>query len=130
MTNADYAAEIAQIRQIRATVEQAENELDVAAIGELFAENVAMMPKGGPVLRGAEAVTAFHRDFYEGLKEFDISFSPEDITVQSTIAIEKGTYEATLVPKGDGEAQSVSGQFLYFYEQDEDGEWKILRMSW
>lgn len=130
MTNAEYTAEIKQIREIREAVEQAEKELDAAAIGELFAENVAMMPEGGPVLRGSRAVMDFHRDFYEGLKDFEISFSVEDITVQNTIAMEKGTYEATLVPKDNGEEQNVSGRYLYFYEQDEEGEWKILRMSW
>jgi uncharacterized protein (TIGR02246 family) len=130
MTNAEYAAEIERIRQIREAMEQAEKELDVAAVVELFAENVAMMPEGGPELSGLEAVAAFHRDFYDGLEEFDINFTAEDTTVQSTIAMEKGTYEATLVAKEDGEAQDVSGRYLYFYEQDEDGEWKILRMSW
>jgi uncharacterized protein (TIGR02246 family) len=130
MTKTGYEDEIEKIRQIREEVEEAEKNLDAVALGKLFADDVAMMPEGGPEVRGSEAVIAYHRDLYDGLEVLDIDFLIEDIAVLSSIAMEKGSYTANLVPKGDGETQNISGQYLYFYEQDSDSKWKILRMSW
>jgi uncharacterized protein (TIGR02246 family) len=126
----DHKAEMKKIQQIRAAVEKAERELDADALGNLFAENVAMMPQGGPRIWGAKDVVAFHRDFYDAYERFDIDFSIEEIVVQGGMAMEKGSYTAELVPKGAGEVENASGHYLYFYEQDDDGVWKILRMSW
>lgn len=123
-------AEIERIRQIRRAVEKAERELDAQALGNLFADNVAMMPQSGPRVWGAAEVVAFHRDLYDGYERFDVDFSIEDITVLGGLAMEKGSYTAELVPKGGGETENVAGQYLYCYEQDADGTWKILRMSW
>jgi uncharacterized protein (TIGR02246 family) len=130
MARTDYHAEIKRIRQIREAVEKAEREMDAEAFGHLFAKNVAMMPRGGPTVRGSEDVIAFHRDLYDGYERFDVDFSIEDITVLGGLAMEKGSYTAELVPKSGGEPENVTGRYLYFYEQDADGAWKILRMSW
>lgn len=130
MTKTGYEDEIEKIRQIRKEVEEAERDLDVVAFGKLFADDVAMMPEAGPEVRGSEAVIAYHRDLYDSLEVLDIDFSIEDITVLSSIAMKKGSYTANLVPKGDGESQNISGQYLYFYEKNTEGKWKILRLSW
>jgi uncharacterized protein (TIGR02246 family) len=130
MTKSDHYAEIERIRQIREAVEKAERELDAESLGDLFANNVAMMPRGGPKVWGSEEVVAFHQDLYDGYERFDVNFSIEDIILLGDIAMEKGSYTAELVPKGGGEPENVTGQYLYFYEKDTDGKWKILRMSW
>lgn len=130
MTEIDYNAEIETIRRIRTAVEKAERQLDAEALGNLFADNVAMMPQDGPRIGGSKDVVAFHQDLYDGYERFDVDFSIEDITVLGGIAMERGSYKAELVPMGGGEPENVSGQYLYFYEQDADGVWKILRMSW
>jgi len=130
MTKKDLDAPIEEIRRIRRAVEEAEIDLDSGAFGELLADDVAMMPVNGPELKGSKKVISYHRDLYAGLDVLDIAFSIEDITVLGGIAVEKGAYKARLVPKGDGDPQDISGQYLYTYEKDSSGAWKIHRMSW
>ena len=89
-----------------------------------------MMPVNGPDLKGIKKVVRYHHDLYKGQDALDITFSIEDIIVHGGIAVEKGTYKARLIPVGSGKPQDISGQYLYTYEKDPSGAWKIHRMSW
>ncbi|MEJ2599429.1 MAG: nuclear transport factor 2 family protein [Anaerolineales bacterium] len=130
MANIDYEADIEQIRRIRSAVEEAENSLDSEALGKLLTDDVAMMPVNGPELKGLNNVVDYHRELYDSQDAIDIAFLIKDITVLGGIAVEKGTYKATLAPADNGEPTDISGQYLYTYEKDSAGVWKIHRMSW
>lgn len=120
--------EIAAIERIRAAVVRAENDGDAQALGQLFADDIAMLPTGNAI-HGAEAVEEFHRQLYDQ-EELDAIFTIDRIVVLGGLAMEKGTYSVKTTSKEDGTESEVAGRYLYAYEKDDSGAWKIHRMSW
>lgn len=118
-----------EIRRIRRTIERAENAGDVDAFTQQLADEVAMLPASGPRRMGIAEVAAFHRDHLDKY-DIDVSFSIEDITVLGYLAIEHGTYEATLAPTDGTERRDGGGDYLYVYERNSANDWEIIRMSW
>lgn len=118
-----------QIRQIRRDIERAENAGDADAFGAHLADDVAMLPAQGPQRTGVEDVVEFHRDHF-GTYDIDVTFSIDDVTALGDLAVERGTYSATLVPADGGEPRDGDGDYLYVYERRSDAGWKIVRMSW
>ena len=118
----------AEIRRIRQAVEDAENEGDAAAFAELFAPDVAVRTETTRV-DGAHEVEAFHRDIYDR-QDLDIRFMLEEVLVLGGLAVEHGTYTIDLTSKETGETRREAGRYLYTYERDDSGGWKIHRMSW
>jgi uncharacterized protein (TIGR02246 family) len=120
--------DIAAIRQIRLAVEEAERQLDATAFADLFTDDVAMLPPGNRV-DGARQVEQFHRELYEWFRELDVKFDIERIEVLGDLAIETGTYVADST-RHDGTASQGGGRYIYTYERQPSGGWKIHRMSW
>lgn len=117
------------IRKIRREIEQAENAGDAEAFGDHLADEVAMLPTSGPRHKGVGDVVAFHRNHFDTY-DIDVEFAIDDISVLGDLAVELGTYAATLVPADGSEPRDGGGEYLYVYERHSDGAWKIIRMSW
>lgn len=117
------------IRRIRRDIERAENSGDADAFAEHLADDVAMLPSSGPRRDGIDEVVAFHRDHFETY-DIDVEFSIEEITVLGDLAVEQGSYSATLVPKDVGEPRDGGGDYLYVLERRSRETWEIIRMSW
>lgn len=118
-----------QIREIRRDIEQSEITGDAELLGRHLADEVVMMPANGPRLAGAREVTDFHREHFETY-DIDVAFTIDEVTVLGDLAVERGTYKATLVPTGGGDPRDGAGDYLYVYERDSEGLWKIIRLSW
>lgn len=118
-----------QIEQIRRDVERAENEGDADAFAQHLGDDVAMLPSSGPRRDGIDEVVAFHRDHFDTY-DIDVEFSITEITVLGDLAVERGTYSATLVPTDGSESRDGGGDYLYVFERQSEGTWKIIRMSW
>jgi uncharacterized protein (TIGR02246 family) len=119
----------AAIRDIRREIEQAENAGDAGAFGRPLADDVAMVPADGPRRSGINEVVEFHRDHFDTY-DIDVSFDIEKICVVGDLAIERGSYSATLVPVEGGDPRDGGGDYLYVYERQPDSGWQIIRMSW
>lgn len=117
------------IRQIRRDIEQAENAGDAAVFGRHLAEDAAMLPDSGPHHEGVEEIVEYHRNHFETY-DIDVEFTIDEISTLGDLAVEQGTYSATLVPTEGREPREGGGNYLYVYERDSQGDWKILRMSW
>lgn len=126
--NPTQDSDVAAIRQIRVAVEEAERELDAEALGKLFSEDVAMLPPDNRV-NGADPVEQFHRELYQELQALDVDFQIEQIQVLGDLAIETGTYTFQSVRRNGTESQG-GGKYIYTYERQPTGGWKIHRMSW
>ncbi len=120
--------DIAEILTIRKRVEESVNRGDAHSLAELFTGDIAMLPDGSQV-HGASEVEDFHRQLFEevGVNE---QFSVEKIIVLGGLAVEFGTYSYEMTSKEDGSVQTGGGRYLYTYDKDESGQWKIHRMSW
>lgn len=121
---------VEQIRQIRRDIERAEGEQDSELLGEHFDEGVTMSPTNGPHISGARSVVEYHRDLFKDWGEMNVEFTIEEISICGGLAVERGTYEFQMTPPGEDEVQEGGGDYLYTYERDQDGTWKIIRMSW
>ncbi len=119
----------AAIREIRREIEQAENAGDPEAFGRPLADDVAMVPADGPRRSGIKEVVEFHRDHFDTY-DIDVSFDIGEISVVGGLAVECGTYSATLVPEDGGDPREGGGDYLYVYERQPGSGWEIIRMSW
>lgn len=70
----------------------------------------------------------FHRQFFEQ-NELNEQFSVERIVVLGDLAVEFGTYSYEIISKDDGSVRTGGGRYLYTYDRDDSGRWKIHRMS-
>lgn len=118
-----------KIRKIRREIELAENTGDADAFGEYLADEVAMLPASGPRHAGVDEVVEFHRTHFETY-DIDVEFSIEELTLLGDLAVEHGTYTASLVPTDGSEPQDGGGEYLYVYERHPERGWQIIRMSW
>ena len=120
--------DVAAIRQIRIAVEEAERNLDAEALGRLFTQDVAMLPTDNRI-DGADQVEQFHRDLYQRFRALEVNFQIEQIQVLGDLAIETGTYTSEST-RNDGTENQGGGNYIYTYERQQTGDWKIHRMSW
>lgn len=120
--------DVSEILTIRKRVEEAANRGDAHNLAELFTDDIAMLPDGNRV-HGASEVEEYHRQLFEQV-EVDEQFSVERIIVLGDLAVEFGTYSYEMTSKNDGSVRRGGARYLYTYDKDESGQWKIHRMSW
>ena len=118
----------AAIRQMRVAVEEAERNLDAGAFARLFTQDVAMLPTDNRI-DGADQVEQFHRELYQEFRALEVNFQIEQIQVLGDLAIETGTYTSESIRR-DGTESRGGGKYIYVYERQPSGGWKIHRMSW
>lgn len=104
-----------EIKRIWRDIERAEQAGYPDAFSELLADDVAMLPASGPRRDGIDEVVEFHRDHFNTY-DIDVAFSIDEITVLGNLAVERGTYEATLVPTDGVESRDGGGDYLYVFE--------------
>lgn len=97
-----------EIKRIRRDIERAEQAGDADAFAEHLADDVAMLPASGPRREGIENVVEFHRDHFDTY-EIDVGFFIEEISVLGDLAVERGTYSATLVPTDGSKPRDGGG---------------------
>ena len=56
----------------------------------------------------------------------DMKFHTDEVMVAGDLAVENGTYEMTLLPKG-GKEMVDKGKYLTVWKKQADGSWKIVR---
>lgn len=120
--------DVAEILSIRERVEEAVNRGDAGGLAMLFSDEIAMLPDGSRV-HGAREVEDFHRQLFDQI-EVNEHFAVERIIVLGDLAVEFGTYSYEMSSKDDESVETGDGRYLYTYDRDESGHWKIHRMSW
>ena len=46
------------------------------------------------------------------------------------LGYDSGTYDETIVPLKYGKPRHLAGSYLFLFQIQADGEWKILEQSW
>jgi ketosteroid isomerase-like protein len=83
------------------------------------------MPPGHAAVLGKKHLENFLRPLYEHV-DADISMTAEEIEVAGDWAYEWGTLEGQL-RFGDGPITKMDGKYLYVYQRQLDGSWKLAR---
>ncbi len=102
------------------------NAGDVHANLATFAEDIVYLPPDAPPLQGKEALAALIR---AGVESFAarIEMVPEETTIAGEWAFQWGTIKGVLQSHEGGDGVSLDGKWLYIYQRQTDGTWKIAR---
>lgn len=120
----------AAIDQQIAAFEDAYNNGDAAAMGELYTEDAAILPPGAARMDGRQAISEIWGGAMEqGLAELDLS-TVELETAGDDMATEIGTFTATAPAAEGGGASDVAGKYLVVWKRGDDGTWRLHRDIW
>jgi uncharacterized protein (TIGR02246 family) len=96
-----------------------------SAAGNYADDAILMMPN--------EAAMSGHQAIVDGFTKFvkDATISngkplTSDVQVSGDLAVETGTFEWTITPKG-GKPMTDKGKYLTVWKKQADGNWKIIR---
>ncbi len=103
------------------------NAGDVSRWLELWTEDGVQMPPDEPAVVGKDQIRARN-----GAVLDQFTFNMKNITNLETeesgdLAFARGSFNATLTPKGSGEPIVVDGKYLTILKRQPDGSWKIHR---
>ena len=129
----DEAPTAAEIAAVKSAIEAA-NNVTVAAViaGDVskllanYADDAVFMFPNAPAMRGRAAIEAGLKAMMEGATFSDMKFTTEDVMLDGDMAVETGSNEMTITPKG-GKAMVDKGKYLTVWKRQADGSWKIVR---
>jgi uncharacterized protein (TIGR02246 family) len=130
MDDAPTAAEIAAVR----TAIEAANAVTVAAVnaGDAtkfvtnYADDAVLMFPNAPAMRGRAEIEAGIKAMMEGATFSGMKATIEDVMLAGDLAIETGSNEMTITPKG-GKAMVDKGKYITVWKRQADGSWKVVR---
>jgi uncharacterized protein (TIGR02246 family) len=119
----DVGAEEAKIRDLDKKWVAAVGAKDATASANFYAVDGVIMPAGQPIAQGRSAIASVWKGLL-GLKNFDLTFAPSEVTVGSAgdIAYEIGTYALSF----DGDKGPVKdvGKYVVVWKKVE-GNWQV-----
>jgi len=99
---------------------------DSLGFGALFQEDAALAFPHAPTVTGRSAIEQFLAAHYRGIDVTAFRVTPEDLTVNGTLAAQAGSYEQEYLE--GGAKKTESGRFSLIAEQDPHHAWKIRRL--
>jgi uncharacterized protein (TIGR02246 family) len=126
---ADPAAARAAIEAINAQNVAAISSGDSArAMGMLvhYEDGAVVMMNGMPTMNGRTAIEQGFGGMLSSGKFSHMSGGTTDVILAGDYAIETGTFEWTMTPKG-GKPATNKGKYMTVWHKQTDGSWKIVR---
>lgn len=122
----DVAAVRQAIDQGNAKVIDALQRADSAGLAAAYDDDAVAMMSGMPAWRGKAGIMTQGMALLQQVKFSDIKFNTTSVDVGGDFAIETGTYEMTVTPKG-GKPAPDKGKYVTVWKKQADGSWKIYR---
>jgi uncharacterized protein (TIGR02246 family) len=116
------------VAQIRARHMAAVNAGDLEAALDIFDADAAVMPPGQPVLSRA-SLRAWYIQVFASVRLEAFELRPDAVAQYGRVAIEHGTWSATLHPKDGSPSQLAGGPYLTTYARPADGNVRVTRDS-
>ncbi len=102
------------------------NSGDVSANLAGFTEDIIYLPPDLPPVRGKPALESFVRSFFDSF-DAEIKMAPEETVVAGDWVFQWGTITGAFRPLEGGDGTSLEGKYMYLYQRQPDGSWKIAR---
>jgi len=100
----------------------------LSAMLDLYAPEPVFLPASGERWEGRDVITAH---FIEGLTQFDSDLKLHSLHSEASgdLAYDSGTYSEKVTPARGGRAAELRGNYLFIFQRQTDGTWKILEQS-
>ena len=117
-----------EVRAASAAWDEAHNAGDLAKLVALYGDSAVSMPFNRPALEGRAAIEADFRAFFD---TYTAHHTTEivSLTVVEDWAIERGRYQLSATPKGEGAPFSETGKHVVIRRRV-DGSWKVQMEIW
>ena len=99
---------------------------DSAGLAGSYDNDAVTLMSGMPAWRGKTDIMTQGMALLQQVKFSDIKFNTTTVDVGGDFAIETGTYEMTVTPKG-GKPTPDKGKYVTVWKKQADGSWKIYR---
>ena len=132
MTNPD-PRDLEALAQLRERLWVAEQTSDATLLEEVYADDAIIMAEYAPTIEGRDACLEFARSALASLDdEFERHIIPtsEELILSGDIAVERGSFSQTLLPRAGGGAIEEHGRYLWMYSRGSDGAWRVARIIW
>ncbi|HEY1631307.1 MAG TPA: DUF4440 domain-containing protein [Rhizomicrobium sp.] len=105
------------------------NAKNLKAILTLYAPQPVFLPASGGRWEGAGSIRTH---FAQALKQYDPRLTMQSVvsSTSGTLAYDSGTYDEILAPAKGGRQVHVHGSYLFLFQKQRRGGWKILEQSW
>jgi uncharacterized protein (TIGR02246 family) len=122
----DVAAVRQAIDQGNAKLADAFQRADTAVLSASYDNDATVMMTGSPAWRGHADIMKQGAEFLQNVKFSDVKFNTANVDVGGDYAIETGTYEMTVTPKG-AKPMPDKGKYVTVWKKQADGSWKVYR---
>ncbi len=122
----DSSRDLEAIHALRQGHVEAVNTGDIDANMAGFADDVVYLPPDLPPIHGKDSMRAFVESFHEAFQA-EIEMTPEEVVVMGDWAFDWGVLTGVVRPLGGGPGTRLDGKYLYLYQRQPDGSWKIAR---
>jgi len=116
----------AEVRAASQAYLAALRRLDHDSASSFWAEEALLMPSGGSDLVGNEGVTAMMSENYPKIRFVEVDILSSEVRVCGDLAFEVAHYDERLGAP-DGSDLELSGRYLFVWQREPSGVWKILR---
>jgi uncharacterized protein (TIGR02246 family) len=127
------AASSADANAVRQTIEQsnakfvdAVKKSDTTTIAANYADDAIVMAPGTEAWRGRDAIRKGFGGMMTSMPAKEFSLKTDDVALGGDLAVETGTYDMTVQPKG-GKEMKDKGKYIVVWKRQADGSWKIVR---
>ncbi len=102
------------------------NSGDIASNLAGFTDDLIYMPPDGCTVRGKPAFESFINGFFDAFTA-EIEMVAEETVVTGDWAFQWGSVKGTVRPKETGDSTTMDSTYLYVYQRQADGTWRIAR---
>jgi uncharacterized protein (TIGR02246 family) len=119
------AADVTSLSNAWAAAWSARN---IDAIIELYAPEPVFLANSGERWSGIDEIRT---NFATGLSEFTpkLTLQSKRSAASGTLAYDSGTYDEIITPVRGGGVSAVRGNYLFVFQRQKNGEWKILEQT-
>jgi ketosteroid isomerase-like protein len=127
-------SEVAAVRQaVDSSNTRFQNALtgaDTAALTAAYTDDAQLLPPNAKAAHGPDDIMKVWGGLFGAFTVQAASLKTDDLVVSGDYAIETGSYEMTLQPKGKTNSMKDTGKYIVVWKKQADGTWKMFRDIW
>ena len=98
------------------------------SVAAVFAPDAELMFPDAPDVEGRDAIRQMLAGMFDSTRVESLDVRPDTIEVYGSSAMEWGTYEEVVAPRGQPKVR-FEGRYLLHWQRQPDGQWAIRRFT-